>query len=163
MDRRKFTQDEKDAAWEKAATIPGYNPDTHRQDQVGNIMYKHSYGKQTPMGYDIDHSKPLSKGGTYHPNNLNAMQSEQNRCDKNDAYPYPRSEASPVGITRYDDISTTYDKRSSTIKDGSTLLNYDGSIDGRSESVRSGDVLLTKDGMVDKRCSAFKSGRIFEK
>jgi hypothetical protein len=36
----------------------------------GNEMYKPSYGKSSEMGWNVDHSKPQSKGGTDHLNNL---------------------------------------------------------------------------------------------
>lgn len=80
-----FTQDRIDQVWDKGEVIHGKNPDLYRMDKFGNVMYKHSYGKYTPMGWNIDHSKPQSKGGTDHLNNLQPMNSRAN-CRKNDEY-----------------------------------------------------------------------------
>ena len=54
---------------------------------AGNIMFNGSYGLNTPMGWNIDHSKPQSKGGTDHLNNLQPMNSSLN-YSKGDQYPY---------------------------------------------------------------------------
>jgi hypothetical protein len=160
-DRRKFKQDEIEDTWNKAESISGKNPELYRQDKVGNIIYYHSYGKDSAMGWDVDHSKPLCEGGTYHKNNLQVLQAAQNRYDKNGTYPYNYN-TEAQGVTRYDLIQTPIDKRSSAVKSGAVLFNYDGSIDQRSAAVRSGDVKLTKDGNIDKRCSAYKSGSIMK-
>ena len=50
-------------------------------------MYKPSYGRQSEMGWEIDHKHPISKGGTDTPNNLYAVQWKENR-KKSDKYPY---------------------------------------------------------------------------
>ncbi|KAL9652311.1 hypothetical protein ABK040_011969 [Willaertia magna] len=159
-ERRAFTEEEKEQAWNKSKTIPGYDEDKYRQDKVGNIMYHDSYGKNSNMGWSVDHSKPLNEGGTYHPNNLQAMNFAQNCYDKNDQYPYDYSNAEPKGVTRYDNIDTEIDKRCSSYQNNNILLNYDGTVDGRSSAVRSGNVLLTKSGHVDKRCKAAKDGSV---
>lgn len=36
MDRRKFKSSEIEKTWDKAATIPGTNPDKYRQDKSGS-------------------------------------------------------------------------------------------------------------------------------
>lgn len=36
--------------WDKGQTIRGKNPDLYRKDKLGNIMYRHSYGKTSEMG-----------------------------------------------------------------------------------------------------------------
>ncbi len=65
---------------------------------ISVAMYKPSYGKQTDYGWEIDHSKPISKGRTNHLNNLQAMQREQNK-DKGDKYPYKYKEVKRKGIS----------------------------------------------------------------
>lgn len=49
----------------------------------GNEMYKPSYGKVSEKGWEIDHSKPQSKGGTDHLNNLQPMNTSANRSKGN--------------------------------------------------------------------------------
>lgn len=74
-------------AWNNAHKIRGENPDVYRRDDYGNIMYKLSYGRQSEMGWEIDHKHPISKGGTDTPNNLHVVQWKENR-QKSDKYPY---------------------------------------------------------------------------
>ena len=74
-------------AWNNAHIMRGKNPDVYRKDDYGNIIYKSSYGKQSDMGWEIDHKHPISKGGTDIPNNLYAVQWEENRR-KSNKYPY---------------------------------------------------------------------------
>ena len=73
-------------AWENAHKIRCRHPDVYRKD-YGNIIYKSSYGKQSEMGWEIDHKHPKSKGGTDSSRNLQAVQWEENRS-KSDKYPY---------------------------------------------------------------------------
>lgn len=77
----------KEDAWEHAHKIQGKNPDVYRKDDYGNTIYKSSYGKQSDMGWEIDHSFPKSKGGTDNSRNIKAVQWEENR-KKSDKYPY---------------------------------------------------------------------------
>lgn len=80
-----FTKERIQQVWEKGDIIPGKNPDLYRADKLGNQMYRPSYGKYSEQGWNIDHSKPQSKGGTDHLNNLQPMNSLAN-CSKNDKY-----------------------------------------------------------------------------
>jgi 5-methylcytosine-specific restriction endonuclease McrA len=73
----------KDAVFSKAKTISGKNPDLYRQDPYGNMLYKHSYGKDTKCGWNIDHIKPQSRGGSHAINNLQALQSTINKSKGN--------------------------------------------------------------------------------
>lgn len=76
-------------AWEDAHKVRGKNPDLYRKDDYGNMMYKPSYGKQSQMGWELDHKFPKSKGGTNSSRNLQAVQWEENR-KKSDTYPYKK-------------------------------------------------------------------------
>ncbi len=78
-------QKKKDNVWEKASKVRGKDPNLYRKDQEGNEVYYHSYGKATPMRWEIDHSKPKEKGGTDHLNNLRILQTSSNR-KKGDRY-----------------------------------------------------------------------------
>ena len=83
----KFNKSRLDQVWDKGATVRGKNPNLYREDIWGNEMYYPSYGKDTPKGWSVDHSKPTSKGGTDHLNNLQPMQSSANKS-KGNKYPY---------------------------------------------------------------------------
>lgn len=76
-------------AWENAHKIRGKNSELYRKDDYGNIMYKPSYGKQSSMGWEVDHIHPKAKGGTDSQRNLQAVQWEENR-KKSDTYPYKK-------------------------------------------------------------------------
>lgn len=80
-----FSQDRLEQVWDKGQTIRGKNPYLYRRDIYGNEMYKPSYGKTSEKGWEVDHSKPQSKGGTDHLNNLQPMNPSANRS-KNDKY-----------------------------------------------------------------------------
>ncbi len=71
-------QEKKKEVWDKGQKVRGKDPDLYRKDKFGNIMYKPSYGKNSEMGWEIDHSKPQSKGGTDHLNNLQPMNTQAN-------------------------------------------------------------------------------------
>jgi hypothetical protein len=72
-------QDRKDEVWEKGQKIRGKDPDLYRRDIYGNEIYYHSYGKNSEMGLEIDHSRIVADGGTDHLNNLQPLQTSANR------------------------------------------------------------------------------------
>ena len=59
-------QNRKQEVWDKAKKVRGKDPDKYRKDKLGNEIYFGSYGKNTEMGWEIDHSKPKCEGGTDH-------------------------------------------------------------------------------------------------
>ena len=71
--------DKKDAVWSKAKTIRGKDPAEYRQDPYGNEMYYGSYGKASPKGWEIDHIKPIARGGSDALRNLQALNTRVNR------------------------------------------------------------------------------------
>ncbi len=84
---RRFDREVVRKVWDKGKRIPGKNPNLHRQDAAGNPIYKPAYGKDSGMGWQIDHKKPVDKGGTDNPRNLQPLQTDENR-EKGDRYPW---------------------------------------------------------------------------
>ena len=72
-------QNKKDSVWDKGKKVRSKNPDLYRKDKLGNTIYYHSYGKTSDMEWEIDHSKPQSKGGSDHLNNLQPLCTKANR------------------------------------------------------------------------------------
>jgi len=73
-----------EAVWRKAKPIPG-NPG-YAKDRCGAIIYRHSYGKQSAYGWEIDHIHPKNRGGSDQLRNLQPLHWENNRY-KSDSYP----------------------------------------------------------------------------
>ena len=73
------TKDQIEKSWEKAKKIRGEDSDQYRQDPYGNKIRKNSYGKDTEMGWEVDHIKPKARGGSDATQNLQALQTEVNR------------------------------------------------------------------------------------
>lgn len=72
-------------AWEKSPTIRGKNPETWRRDPKGSPIRKGSYGTLGDFGWEIDHIRPKSKGGSNSQKNFQALHWEANR-KKGDKY-----------------------------------------------------------------------------
>jgi 5-methylcytosine-specific restriction endonuclease McrA len=78
------TQDQIDKAWNNAKKIRGKNPKQYRQDPYGNSMYRSAYGKNSDQGWEVDHIKPKSRGGSDATRNLQALNTKANR-EKSDS------------------------------------------------------------------------------
>lgn len=73
----------KDKVWDKAKKVRGKDPAKYRQDPYGNEIYYDSFGKQSEKGWEVDHIKPKSRGGSDSVRNLQALKSEVNRKKSN--------------------------------------------------------------------------------
>ena len=73
------TENQKLTAWENAKKVRGKDPDLYRRDPFGNVIFWRSYGKHSPMGWEVDHWRPKSRGGSNSPRNLVALQTSWNR------------------------------------------------------------------------------------
>lgn len=70
-------------AWNNAKSIRGKSSNKYRKDPYGNTMYKGSYGKSSNMGWEVDHIKPRSMGGSSATRNLQALNANVNRSKGN--------------------------------------------------------------------------------
>lgn len=68
-----------DKVWRKAKKVRGKDPDKVRQDPYGNRIRRDQFGQDTPQGWEIDHIKPQSRGGSDDLRNLQAMKTNKNR------------------------------------------------------------------------------------
>ena len=74
-----ITKEQKEKTWNNAKTIKGKDPDKYRQDPYKNTMYKTSYGGNSAMSWEVDHIKPVSRGGSDATRNLQALNTSVNR------------------------------------------------------------------------------------
>jgi hypothetical protein len=75
-----------EAVWKKGIMVSGYDPSQYRQDDCGAWMKRSAYGKIGEFGWEIDHVKPVSRGGTDELTNLQPLYWQNNR-EKGDSYP----------------------------------------------------------------------------
>lgn len=73
--------------WNKAQTIKGKNSAELRCDILGNVICFNLYGKKTILGWEIDHIKPVSKGGTDSFDNLQPLNTAAN-IHKGETHPW---------------------------------------------------------------------------
>lgn len=85
--------------WEKATVVAGADANILRKDYAGAWIKKSDYGNCYSLyGWEIDHQKPVSRGGTDSLSNLQPLQWENNRS-KCDDYPKWTTSVSSYGTS----------------------------------------------------------------
>jgi hypothetical protein len=67
-----------EAVWAKATPKPGHT--IIRRDRCGARIMRGKYGKTEELGWEIDHIKPVSAGGTDDESNLQPLHWKNNRA-----------------------------------------------------------------------------------
>ena len=84
-----YSKEQLDQIFAKGDKVRGKDPERYRKDNCGNIIYRQSYGKESPMGWEVDHKKPKANGGSNSGRNLQPLQSSEN-ASKGAKYPYKK-------------------------------------------------------------------------
>jgi 5-methylcytosine-specific restriction endonuclease McrA len=81
LQRKQFSEAQKQAAWAKAQIVVGHAPSITRKDTCDAWIKWAEYGNTASQyGWEVDHIYPVSRGGTDHPDNLQALQWQNNRA-----------------------------------------------------------------------------------
>lgn len=81
-----------DRVFETAKVHNNLNPNKYREDPSGKIINRDNYGTSKKGGWEIDHIKPQSKGGSDYINNLQALNTHDNRAYGNREEEKPKRE-----------------------------------------------------------------------
>lgn len=65
--------------WQKGRVVPGYDPNIWRKDEFGAWIGRNDYGdRNSRYGWEIDHIRPESQGGSDELSNLRPLQWQNN-------------------------------------------------------------------------------------
>lgn len=82
-----YSESDKRAVWNKAKTIQNMDSTMWRKDPIDALIRWDNFGDtSSDFGWEIDHKKPLAKGGSNNLANLEALQWKNNLI-KGDDYP----------------------------------------------------------------------------
>ena len=99
VSKREYTDAEKFQVWQMANIIDNVDSDIWRQDYAGAWIRFSDYGnRNSQYGWEIDHLKPVSRGGTDDMDNLYPLHWQNNR-KKADSYPVFSTSISSEGVT----------------------------------------------------------------
>ncbi len=103
-----FSEDIIDSVWNKAQIDPNNDPNVFRKDYAGAWIRRDQYGERdAKYGWEIDHIKPLAKGGSDSIENLVPLHWENN-AQKSDNYPQWETILSSEGDNNVERLNRWY-------------------------------------------------------
>lgn len=103
-----FSENIIDSVWNKALIDPNNDHNVFRKDYAGAWIRRDQYGERdAKYGWEIDHMKPLAKGGSDSIENLVPLHWENN-AQKSDNYPQGETILSSEGDNNVERLNRWY-------------------------------------------------------